>query len=83
MSEPVIFAIDGAQTMADINMVREIPFSDDAVRIPQMDYTYKFGAIIDGLMWASRDGHKFVLAITVECNGKKATRDEMVKALCS
>ena len=81
MSEPIMFAIDGAQTMADIEYIKAPPFSEDAIRIPKMDYTYKYGAIMGDFMLASRDGHTFVIALTVECNGKKATRDEMVAAI--
>lgn len=75
MIEPIIFAIDGAQTMRDIEM------GEDSVSLPQMDYSYKFGAVMGDFLLASKDGYEFVLAITVECNGKKATRDDMVKAL--
>ncbi len=77
MSQPVIFGIDGAQTMADAEI------TETTIRIPEMDYTYKYGAVMGDFLLASRDGLEFVIAVTVECNGKKATRDEMVKALCS
>lgn len=75
MIEPIVFAIDGAQTMADITM------GVDAISVSQIDHTYRFGAVMGDFLLASRDGYEFVLALTVEYGGKKATRDDMVKAL--
>ena len=81
MIEPIVFAIDGAQTMRDIEKPVGTPYADDAIRIPEMDHSYRFGAVMGDFLLASRDGYEFVLAITVEYGGKKATRDDMVKAL--
>lgn len=75
MIEPIVFAIDGAQTMSDITMDK------DYISVPEMDHSYRFGAVMGDFLLASRDGYEFVLAITVEYGGKKATRDDMVKAL--
>ena len=75
MIEPIVFAIDGAQTVRDIEM------GEDSVTVPHMDHSYRFGAVMGDFLLASKDGYEFVLAITVEYGGKKATRDAMVKAL--
>lgn len=66
MREPIVFAIDGAVTL---------------LSYPEMDSSYKYGALFNGVLVASRDGNDFRVATEVMFAGKVATCEDMVKAL--
>ena len=66
MSEPIMFAIDGARPLWGNK---------------EMDTTYRFGALHNGVLLCSRNGEDFTVAAEVMYEGKTATREEMVAAI--
>lgn len=67
--EARVFKIDGAVVMPEMKIVKPDPI-DPTFRIPDMNYSYKWGMWLNNFLWASKDAGKWVLAITVEVDGE-------------
>lgn len=62
----LVFNIDGAAVFQNIEKVTS-DTGEIAYRLPEMDKSYRYGMLYDGMKWASKDGKDFVLAINFEC----------------
>lgn len=69
MSDPIIFAIDGAITLK--------AFEDGG----EMDGRYHYGALYGDMLLVSEDGLDFVIGMKVSYQGNTATRKDLVEAL--
>lgn len=49
----------------------EAEINDEYVRLPKPNDEYKYAVYIGDLLWASKDGKGFVLALEAISNGKK------------
>lgn len=41
-------------------------FDEEAIHLKPMNPEYRFGMVKDGMIWASKDGKHFVIALSVK-----------------
>ena len=67
-----IIRIDGACVYPEIQK------TGNGYRFPEHNPSYRYAMIHDDILWASKDGKDYVMAICVNVNGKPANKSDIL-----